>query len=347
MTTSDTVSTVSSATLHEAAGRIGALPSAIGPVHPHFRVSGPAFPLRCSPGDNLALHHAVYAADPGDVLVVDVGDGHEFGYWGEILSVAAHSRGLGGLVINGGVRDRDALGEVGFPVFAERVCLRGTVKQPGGTAQIGAPVLLGDVTVERGDLVVGDADGVVVIPADRVDQALRDSEDRDRKEAGIMAALRGGASTLELLDLPALGEPTVPAGTRRTPVVVPGLGHAGAPFPVAVRYGDVVASSAIHGRDPDTGKLPDTVEGQAAGVFANVRRVVEAAGGTAADIVKVKVFAQDAAAARTAVNDPWTQLFPDPDDRPVRHTLTAPLPAGFLLQAEFVAVLTHTPETIR
>jgi 4-hydroxy-4-methyl-2-oxoglutarate aldolase len=348
-TTTTTAATVSAATLHEAAGRIGALPSRIQAMHPDFRVCGPAFPLRCAPGDNLALHHALYAARAGDVLVAEVGDGQEYGYWGEILSVAAQARDLGGLVINGGVRDRVALASVGFPVFADRVCIRGTVKDPDSPAALGCPVRLGDVTVRAGDLVVGDADGVVVIPADRVEQALRDSDARDRREADIMAALRAGSSTLELLDLPALGPGASTSATgspQRRPVNVPGLGHAGAPFPVAVRSGRLVLSSAIHGKDPETGELPDTIEAQAAGVFDNVRRTIEAAGGLPGHIVKVVVFAHDAAAAREAVKQPWTALFPDPDDRPVRHTLTAPLPAGFLLQAEFIATLDATTETI-
>jgi 4-hydroxy-4-methyl-2-oxoglutarate aldolase len=331
--------------LHEAAGRIGALPSRIQAVHPDFRVSGPAFPVQCAPGDNLALHHALYSAQPGDVLVADVGDGQEYGYWGEILSVAAQARGLGGLVINGGVRDRVALASVGFPVFADRVCIRGTAKDPDSPAAVRRPVQLGEVTVRAGDLVVGDADGVVVIPADRVEKALRDSDSRDRKEAEIMAALRAGRSTLELLDLPALGSGASTGRAHRRAVNVPGLGHTGAPFPVAVRSGRLVLSSAIHGKDPETGNLPDTIEAQATGVFTNMRRTLEAAGGRPGDIVKVVVFAQDAAAARGAVNGPWAQLFPDPADRPVRHTMTAPLPAGFLLQAEFVAILDATTET--
>lgn len=125
---------------------------------------------------------------------------------------------------------------------------------------------------------------------------------------------------------------------RKHAIEVPGLGHSGQPFPVATRVGAVVASSALHGTDPETGELPDTVAGQVEGVFANVCRVVEAAGGTPADIVKVTVFAATPE-VRPALNGPWCALFPDADDRPVRHTMQLDLPGSLLVQAEFLAVL--------
>lgn len=331
--------TISAATVHEAAGRVGALPSEIKPIVPGTSIWGRALPIRCAGGDNLALHHALHQASPGDVLVVDVGTHPEYGYWGEILSEAARARDISGLVINGGVRDCLALAEVEFPVFATRICIQGTKKNPAAGSRIGDPIRLGGVEVRRHDLVVGDADGVVVVPASRVEEVVRTATARDVTEAEFIARLRTGESTVDLYNLPPLRTVTVSAKSRRQQVVVSGLAHAGAPFPVAVRRGVVVASSAIHGRDPVTGVLPETVEGQAAGVFANIRRVIEAAGGRPEDIIKVVVFAANAASARSAVNTPWVQMFPDPDDRPVRHTLTTPLPAGFLVQAEFVAHL--------
>jgi 4-hydroxy-4-methyl-2-oxoglutarate aldolase len=192
---------LSSATLHEAAGRSGALPSAIKPLSGAFRIWGPALPVRCPPGDNLWIHRAVYAAQPGDVLVVEVGGGYEFGYWGEILTRAALARRLGGLVIDGGVRDLDRLVEAGLPVFARGVCIRGTVKDPGGAGAVGAPIVLGDVPIQRGDLVVGDADGVVVVAQALAAQAIEAGRERDEKEAGMMRQLAAGATTLDLLGL--------------------------------------------------------------------------------------------------------------------------------------------------
>lgn len=192
---------LSAATVHEAAGRIGALPMVIHAMAPSFRVCGPAFPVRCRAGDNLALHEALYQASAKDVLVVDVGAGTEFGYWGEILSEAAKARGLGGLVINGGVRDSDALARVGFPVFAAGLCIQGTGKCPPDHGEVGMPVRIGDVHVRAGDLVVGDSDGVVVIAAADVAQTLRAAAERDRKEEDVIARLRAGESTLDIYGL--------------------------------------------------------------------------------------------------------------------------------------------------
>ncbi|MBM9463579.1 RraA family protein [Aeromicrobium sp. YIM 150415] len=195
---------LSTATLHEAAGRIGALPFSIKPVSPSARVFGPAYPVSCTPGHNLWLHHAVYAAPAGAVLVVDVGAGAEFGYWGEILSVAAMAQGLGGLVINGCVRDSDQLPEVGFPVFSAGLCIRGTGKDPKGAGSLGSPICVGEVTVSSGDLVVGDADGVVVIPEGRVAPVIEASHARERDEAEYMDRLRAGERTVDIYDLPAV-----------------------------------------------------------------------------------------------------------------------------------------------
>lgn len=189
---------LSSATLHEAAGRVGALPSVIGPAFPGARIAGPAFPVGCPPGDNLWIHRALYAADPGEVLVVDVGGGTEFGYWGEILSTAAIARGLAGLVISGGVRDREGLADLGLPVFSAGRCIRGTGKDQAAVGSLGATVRIGEVFVDRGDLVVGDADGVVVIAQADTEAVLKAALERDAREAELMRRLRAGERTLDL-----------------------------------------------------------------------------------------------------------------------------------------------------
>lgn len=194
-----------SATLHESCPqRDVVLPGSIRPAWPGARLVGPAFPVKASPGDNLALHWALVRARPGDVLVVDAHDA-DHGHWGEVMAVQAVARGLAGLVIWGGVRDTEQQATLGFPVFSSRVSPRGTVKEWAGVQ--GAPIRIGGVAVARGDLVVADADGVVVIPKAHLADTLEAARRREAKEAEIMAQLRAGAETLDVYDLRRLGAP--------------------------------------------------------------------------------------------------------------------------------------------
>ena len=186
-----------SATLHEAAGRIGALPGAIQAVAPSMRLAGPAFTVEVPAGDNLGIHRAIYAANAGDVLVISTRGGIEWGYWGEILNEAALARGLGGLVIAGGVRDTHVLAEQPFPVFSDGVCIRGTLKNIA-PYWLGRPVAIGDIVISAGDLVVGDRDGVVVLPPAAVEPALAKGHQREADEVEKIAQIRAGVRTLEL-----------------------------------------------------------------------------------------------------------------------------------------------------
>lgn len=191
-------SALPSSTLHEAAGKIGALPSAIKPVHPSFRICGAAVTVQSPPADNLWLHRAIVAARPGDVLVVHVGGHYEAGYWGEVMSQAARARGLAGLVIDGCVRDGAILERFGFPVFARGLCIRGTGKDFDARGWINAPTLFGDVTVQPGDLIVGDTDGVVAIPRARIDEVLAKARQREEDEARIIERLAAGENSLDI-----------------------------------------------------------------------------------------------------------------------------------------------------
>lgn len=186
------------ATLHEAGGRIGVLPSAIKAVAPIFRICGPAVTVHSPGGDNLWLHRALYVAQPGDVLVVNVSGVYDYGYWGEIMSAAAKTRQLGGLVIDGCVRDGGILADFGFPVFARGLCIRGTGKDFGARGWINHPVLLDDLTVNPGDLIVGDTDGVVAVPLARAAEVVALATAREAKEAAIIKRIEGGERTLEV-----------------------------------------------------------------------------------------------------------------------------------------------------
>ncbi|HXW34113.1 MAG TPA: hypothetical protein VEJ87_05995 [Acidimicrobiales bacterium] len=185
------------ATLGEAGGN--PMKPRIRAVWRGARVAAPAYPVRCSPGDNLAIHVGVAHASPGSVLVADVGDLPERGYWGEVLATAALSRGLRGLVIDGCVRDTAALETLGFPVFSAGVALRGATKTASG--EVGTRANVGGVEVSAGDWVVGDEDGVVVIPASALHGVLDAGRARAQKEVKLFDALRSGSTTLELLGL--------------------------------------------------------------------------------------------------------------------------------------------------
>jgi len=191
------------ATLHEAAGKIGALPSAITPVDPQWRIAGPAFTVPSLPGDNLALHHALALAEPGNVLVVATGDREpEWGYWGEVMSTAATAAGITGLVLAGGSRDHAVLAKIGFPVFSLGPCIQGTSKAPRSQEhEINTPIEIGDITIEPSDLIVGDIDGVVAIPAARARQVVAAGAERAAGEAAMLERLWTGETTLDILGL--------------------------------------------------------------------------------------------------------------------------------------------------
>ncbi|QBR02687.1 4-carboxy-4-hydroxy-2-oxoadipate aldolase/oxaloacetate decarboxylase [Paraburkholderia pallida] len=186
------------ATLLEANGKRGALPSQIKPVNPKFRVCGPAVTVHSPPGDNLWLHRALVLAQPGDVLVVYTSDFHEAGYWGEVMSTAARRRNIAGLVIDGCVRDADLLTEIGFPVFARGLCIRGTSKDFAARGWINHPLRIGEVPVRPGDLVVGDADGVVVVAQEALGATLDAAREREAQEANIIERISNGEATLDI-----------------------------------------------------------------------------------------------------------------------------------------------------
>ena len=194
-------STIQAATIHEAQGGTGAVTADIRPLDRAMSLCGPALTIKMPPADNLALHQALYLAEPGDVLVVDCGRNIVAGQWGGILMEAAKARGVAGLITNGSVRDTDELIEAGFPVFSRGISIKGTAKNPG--ARIGEPNIFEGVSVAPGDLVRADADGIVFVPKDAAAAVLEKSRARIAKEDDFTRRIRNGETTLDLYGFPA------------------------------------------------------------------------------------------------------------------------------------------------
>lgn len=187
------------ATVYEALGKVGAMDPAIKPLDPRRRVVGRAFTVDSAPGDNLAIHHGASRARAGDVLVVDAKAFVDAGPWGDVLSEYAMSRGIAGLVIDGAVRDSQAIVGMGFPVFSRGICIKGTAKVNAG--RVNTPIVCGGVAVRPGDVIIGDADGVTVLPNERLEEACEASALREHDEDGLRAAIAHGEHLLDLLDL--------------------------------------------------------------------------------------------------------------------------------------------------
>jgi 4-hydroxy-4-methyl-2-oxoglutarate aldolase len=187
------------ATVYEASGRKGYIESAIKPAAPGNRICGPAYTVQCAPGDNLMLHKALQRAPAGSVLVANVGGLHEYGYWGGMMAVAAVSRKIAGLAIDGCIRDSAEIAKMGFPVFCRGFAIRGTVKSTLGL--INYPVNFGQATIFPGDLILGDADGMVVVRSEDAAAVLEKSLKRVEYEDGKSAQLRSGVTSVELNDL--------------------------------------------------------------------------------------------------------------------------------------------------
>lgn len=187
------------ATIHEAQGQKGALDAGLKPLDPTVRMAGRAVTVDLRPGDNLMIHFALTKTRPGDVLVVDAKGFLEAGPWGDILTLAALELGLAGLVVNGAVRDGNAIIDMGFPVFCRGLSIKGTGKnQPG---KVNVPVNIGGVQIHPGDIVVGDRDGLVVVSPGEVDSVIDKSIERESKEEAMRVALKQGKTMVELLNL--------------------------------------------------------------------------------------------------------------------------------------------------
>jgi 4-hydroxy-4-methyl-2-oxoglutarate aldolase len=183
------------ATVHEALGRAGYLGPGLRPAWAGARVGGTAVTALCRPGDNLMVHVAVEQCRPGDVLVVATTSASDDGMFGDLLATALQRRGVLGVVLAAGVRDVAELRELRFPAWSRAVSAQGTVKASPGAVNV--PVVVGGQVVAPGDVVVGDDDGVVVVPRLDAAPALAAARDRVAREQAAREAFRNGELGLD------------------------------------------------------------------------------------------------------------------------------------------------------
>jgi regulator of RNase E activity RraA len=172
--------------------RLYAMETTIKPLtHPDLRVVGPALTVKVFPGDNLMVHKSLDIAQPGDVVVVDASASSLTAVLGDLVSTKARHRQIGGFVVDGLIRDLPAIQALGdFPVFARGVTPIGPLHR--GPGEIGHPIACGGIVVNPGDIIVGDLNGVVVVPRDIAEELLQRLTDRKAAEADYTAAVARG-----------------------------------------------------------------------------------------------------------------------------------------------------------
>ena len=195
----DSLAAYGVATVHEAQLRQGLMRAYMRPIFRPSSLGGTAITVSCHPGDNLMIHAAIECCQPGDVLVVSTTSESTDGMFGELLAESARAHGVAGLIIDAGVRDVDALTVLQFPAWSKAISAHGTVKSAAGSVNV--PIVCAGTIVEPGDVIVADADGVVVVRRTSASEVNQLAQARVEKENRSRDQLRAGTLGLDLYGL--------------------------------------------------------------------------------------------------------------------------------------------------